>query len=82
MTGISVTDDPRAEAQEVAERLAARSGVPISAEELLASPHIFIGTEDGLVEKFTRMREELGITSIMVGQVDELASVVRRLAGT
>jgi probable F420-dependent oxidoreductase len=82
MTGISVTDDPRSEAQEVADRLGARSGVPITVEELLASPHIFIGTEDGLVEKFTRMREELGITSIMVGQVDELASVVQRLAGT
>ncbi len=82
MTGISVTDDPRSEAQEVADRLAARSGVPITADELLDSPHIFIGTEDGLVEKFTRMREELGITSIMVGQVDELATVVERLAGT
>ena len=82
MTGISVTDDPRAEAQEVADGLAARSGVPITADELLASPHIFIGTEDGLVEKFTRMREELGISSIMVGQVGELARVVERLAGS
>jgi probable F420-dependent oxidoreductase len=82
MTGISVTDDPRAEAQAVADRLAARSGVAVSAEELLESPHIFINTLDGFVEKFTRMRGELGITSIMVGEVDELAAVVERLAGT
>jgi probable F420-dependent oxidoreductase len=82
MTGISVTDDPRAEAQEVAERLAARSGVAVTADELLESPHIFINTVEGFVEKFTRMREELGITSIMVGDVDELASVVERLRGT
>jgi len=28
------------------------------------------------------MRDELGISSIMVGEVDELAPVVERLAGT
>ncbi len=82
MTGISITDDPRAEAQEVADRLAARSGVAVTADELLESPHIFINTVEGFVEKFTRMREELGISSIMVGDVDELAPVVERLAGT
>ncbi|MGH2446101.1 MAG: TIGR03621 family F420-dependent LLM class oxidoreductase [Candidatus Limnocylindria bacterium] len=82
MTGISVTDHALAEAKEVADRLTARSGMPISAEELLESPHIFIGSEDHLVAKFERLREELGISSIMVGGVDELASVVERLAGT
>lgn len=82
MTGVSITDEPLAEAREVAARLTQRSGVPISAEELLDSPHIFINTIDGFVEKFTRMRDELGITSIMVGNVDELAPVVGRLAGT
>lgn len=82
MTGISVTDAPLREARELAESLAARSGIPITADELLESPHVFINTLDGFVEKFTRMREELGISSIMVGQVDELAPVVERLAGT
>ena len=82
MTGVSVTDRPLAEAAEVAERIAERSGVPVSAEEMLESPHIFIGTEDDFVAKFTRLRDELGITSIMVGGVDELAGVVERLAGT
>ena len=54
----------------------------VSAEDLLDSPHIFIGSVDGFVEKFTRLRAELGISSIMVGEVDELAPVVERLAGT
>lgn len=45
-------------------------------------PHIFINTLDGFVRKFQRMRDELGISSIMVGDVDELAPVVERLAGT
>ncbi len=81
-TGISVTDAPLAEATELAERLTERSGVPITAEELLESPHIFINTVDGFVEKLTRMRTELGISSIMVGEVGELDAVVERLAGT
>ncbi len=82
MTGISITDDPLGEAQAVADRLTERSGVPITAEALLDSPHIFINTVDGFVEKFNRMRDELGISSIMVGAVGELDAVVERLAGT
>lgn len=82
MTRISVTDDPLREAREVAERLSARSGVPVTGEELLDSPHIFINTVGGFVEKFRRMRAELGISSIMVGEVDELAPVLEQLAGT
>ena len=82
MTGISITDAPLREAQEVADRLTERSGVPISASALLDSPHVFVNTVDGFVEKFQRMRNELGISSIMVGEVDELAPVVERLAGT
>ena len=82
MTPISITDEPLREAREAAERLSARSGVPVSGEELLDSPHIFINTAAGFVEKFRRMREELGISSIMVGEVDELAPVVEQLAGT
>jgi hypothetical protein len=35
-----------------------------------------------LVERFQRFRAELGISSIMVGEIDELAPVVERLAGT
>jgi hypothetical protein len=37
---------------------------------------------DGLVAKLTELREGLGITSYMVGDVDTLAPVVERLAGT
>lgn len=82
MTGVTVTDRPLAAARELAERLEARTGMTIGAEELLASPHIFIGTIEDFVAKFERLRSELGITSIMVGEVDDLAPVVERLAGT
>lgn len=82
MTAVSVTDHPRREAEELAERLTERSGVAISADEVLDAPHLFIGSVDGFVEKFSRLRDELGISSFMVGEVDELAPVVERLAGT
>jgi probable F420-dependent oxidoreductase len=82
MTGVNITDAPLREAGEVAERLSERSGVAVTAEELLDSPHIFVNTVDGFVAKFTRLRDELGISSIMVGGVDELVPVVERLAGT
>jgi probable F420-dependent oxidoreductase len=82
MTGISVTDRALAEASEVAARLGERSGIAVSPEELLDSPHIFIGSVDAFVAKFERLRAELGISSIMVGEVEELTPVVERLAGT
>ena len=82
MTGISITDHPLREATELAERLEARSGVRVAPEDLLESPHIFIGSVDGLVEKLRRHRAELGVSSVMVGTVDELVPVVERLAGT
>lgn len=82
LTGVSITDHARREAEELSDALHASRGVRVSPEELLDSPHIFIGSVEGFVEKFTRLRSELGISSIMVGEVDELAPVVGRLAGT
>jgi probable F420-dependent oxidoreductase len=82
MVAVSLTDQPRQEAEQVAAQLTERSGVAISPDEVLEAPHLFIGSVDGFVEKFTRLRDELGISSFMVGEVDELAPVVERLAGT
>ena len=78
----AIVDDPLARAAEFAGSLRERSGVAISAEEVLDSPHFFVNTIDGFVEKFTRLRSELGISSIMVGDLGELDPVVERLAGT
>ncbi len=79
---VVVTDQPRPHLVEVAATLTARSGIAISADELADSPHVFIGSVQGLTEKLQRLREELGISSVMVGEVGELALVVERLAGT
>lgn len=79
---IVVTDHALAEARKVADRLRGRSPYEITERELLESPHIFIGSVEGLVEKFRMLRERLGVSSIMVGGLDELAPVVERLKGT
>ena len=78
---VTITGNLRAEARAVAAHLHSRSGVELTEDEVIDSPHLFIGSVDRLVEKFQQLREELGISSIMLGDIDELAPVVERLAG-
>lgn len=79
---VTVTDDPRAEAERAIEHLRGRNPVDLTVDEILDSPHLFIGTVESLVAKFEMLRERLGITSFMTGDIDELAPVVARLSGT
>lgn len=82
MSAIVVTDDARAAVRDLADRLRERTGVELTEDELLESPHVFIGSIEGLAEKLRAQRERLGISSVMVGTIDELAPLVERLAGT
>ena len=82
MSSVIVTDDARAEAAKLRDGLRARTGIDVTEDDLLESPHIFIGSIDGLVEKLRGLRDRLGVSSIMVGDIDQLAPVVERLAGT
>jgi probable F420-dependent oxidoreductase len=77
----SITDHPRREAADILDGIRARTGVEVSVDEFLDAPHVFIGSVDGLVAKFAELRERLGISSFMVGDVDTLAPVVERLSG-
>ncbi len=81
-TGPVITDHPRAVAADIADGIAARTGLTITVDELLESPHVFIGSIDGLTAKLTELRERLGISSFMTGDIDTLAPVVERLAGS
>jgi probable F420-dependent oxidoreductase len=78
---VVVTDDARGEARRVADLLARRTGESLTEDEVLTSPHLFIGSLAELEEKFLRLRSELGISSIMVGELGPLDPVVERLAG-
>jgi hypothetical protein len=59
-----------------------RTGYELTEQEVIDSPHVFIGSIARLVEKFQQLREELGISSVLLGDIDELAPVLERLAGT
>jgi probable F420-dependent oxidoreductase len=77
-----VTDDARAAARALAERLKARYGVELSEEEVIDSPHTFIGTVDAIVEKCLMLRELFGLSYIFpLGDPEDFAPVVERLTG-
>jgi probable F420-dependent oxidoreductase len=79
---IVVTDDVHGEARKIIDRLKSRTGVELSEQDVIDSPHVYIGSIDRFVEKFRELRERLGISSFLVGDLSELEPVVERLAGT
>jgi probable F420-dependent oxidoreductase len=79
---IIVTDDLHGEARKVIDRLKSRTGVELSEQDIVDSPHLFIGSIDRFVEKFSELRGRLGISSFLVGDLGDLGPVVERLAGT
>jgi probable F420-dependent oxidoreductase len=79
---VTVTDDLDGEAEKVAAAMRERSGVELSVQEVIDSPHIFIGSHDRFVAKFNELRDRLGISSFLIGDLDQLGPVVEHLAGT
>ncbi len=84
--GIAVTNEPRRVAADVARQYETRTGLSISAEDVLESPYSLIGSVPDLVDKLHRVRDRWGINSFLVGWLDEheiaaLAPVVEQLAG-
>jgi len=76
----TLTDDLHGEARRVITSLRERTAIELTEREVIDSPHLLIGSVDRLVEKFEELRELLGITSLMVGEMGELDAVVERLA--
>jgi hypothetical protein len=79
MWPVTITNDLHGEARRVVDALRSRTGVELTEEEVIDSPHLFIGSVDRLVEKFLQLREDLGISSIMLGEIGELSTVLERL---
>ena len=77
-----ITDDARAALRVAADEIGARLGERPDEADLRDSPHIWIGSLEELTAKALRLRAELGISSLMLGEVDELAPLVERLSGT
>lgn len=78
----TVTDDLRGEARRVIDHLRSRTGAELTEDEVIDSPHLFLGSVDRLVEKFLQLREELGISTILFGAIGELEPVLERLSGS
>jgi len=79
---VTVTRNARSAARRAADAIRARSGLEITEDEVLESPHVFIGSIAGLTEKLIGLRERLGISSFMIGGMGPLDPLVERLAGT
>jgi probable F420-dependent oxidoreductase len=67
-----------------AEQLARRRRRGVTAEQILASPFMFVGTVERLVDTLQRQREEYGISylTVLLRDMEAFAPVVARLAGT
>lgn len=79
MTFISqITDD----AAGMAERVSA--GFGLSAEEVMGSPHVLIGSTEQIEDTIIRRREEFGFSYVTFSSdvIEAMAPVVKRLAGT
>jgi probable F420-dependent oxidoreductase len=76
---VLVTDDARGAARERVDRFRAQ-GVELTVQEVLDSPHVFVGSVAGLTEKILGLRERFGISSIMLDP-DGTEPIVEALAG-
>jgi probable F420-dependent oxidoreductase len=76
-----VTANTTTPARERADALRRLTGVELTRTEILESPHVFIGSVVELVDKIQSLRERLGVSSFMLGDVDAAAPIVERLAG-
>jgi probable F420-dependent oxidoreductase len=84
ITRLVITDDREAAARAFIEAFSTIGPVDVSPEDILASPHILIGSEDAIVESIQRSREEYGVSYISVfgDDMEAFSPIVARLAGT
>lgn len=75
------TGNARAEAALRADKMRERTGVELSVEDILESPHVFIGTLKELTRKLLDLRERLGISSFLFDDMETFAPIVEELAG-
>lgn len=76
-----LTSDPRGAARRRADRIRELTGVELTVQEILDSPHVYIGSLGDLARKFADLRERFGISSFLIDDLDALAPVVQELAG-
>ncbi|WP_052847298.1 TIGR03621 family F420-dependent LLM class oxidoreductase [Streptomyces avicenniae] len=78
---VVVTNDAKGEATRRADDLRRRTGTRLTPDEVLDSPHVFIGSVAQLTRKFLDLREHLGISSFLLNDAEACAPIVEELAG-
>lgn len=76
-----LTSDSKGEARRRADKLRERTGVALTVEEIMESPHVFIGSLKELTQKFIDLRERFGISSFLLDDMETFAPIVEELAG-
>jgi probable F420-dependent oxidoreductase len=76
-----LTSNAKAEAVRRATELRESTGVELTVEEVLESPHIYIGSVNELTRKILDLRERLGISSFLFSDMEAFAPIVAELAG-
>lgn len=74
--GVVVTDNPRAVAQEWA------AALDTTADDVLGSPHVLIGSIESMADELRGHRERFGISYWVAQGMRPFAEVVAKLAGT
>jgi probable F420-dependent oxidoreductase len=78
---VFVTNNVRAVAQERIDRIRELTGVELTVDDIVESPHMFIGSAQGLIDKFLHLRERFGISSFTLTDAEAVAPIVEALAG-
>lgn len=75
----AVTDDPL----DAATRKVAQTGLPITPEQMLASPHCLMGSQAAITDRLHQLREELGFSYVTFYDADApaMAPIVDALTG-
>jgi probable F420-dependent oxidoreductase len=77
-----LTQNGKAEVTRRADQLRERTGVDLTDQEVLDSPHVFIGSIKELTQKILDLRERLGISSFLFDDMETFAPIVEQLAGS
>lgn len=82
ITRLEITDDPEAVAQDVIAYFAGFGPVGLTVEDILASPHFLIGSEESVIDAIQRRRQEYGISyiTLFAPVMETFAPIAARLA--
>ena len=80
ISSVAITQDRQQAAEQF---LRGRGRSDVTVEQYLASPYALIGSTEQLIERIQRLREQLGISYLVIGDdfMEAFAPVVARLAG-